>query len=270
MLRNIFKQNLDGTWKEYINFVKPSSGTSAYLINHEPSNENIEDIKHGSLILIIRNPDQTYTIAYADKDGDYQKRSMKIRSIIQQLNHCSPSSVSCLENNSRASILVPKINDWLEERDSKSKIHQYLPNLDVTGVSYFATFVVGVIGFIAIPFIVAAKSLFDWVTRKSMTKDKVLRLADTITAMGDHEFVRLSNKITQTYQKTCTTSNSSRKIIKQFRGQNQDANIPQNIKQDKTDLVDYMRDHQNNGKKLFCTVANLVEVSEYENLKPAF
>lgn len=268
MFRDLLKRNLKGTWKGYIDLVKPSYGTRAYLRDHAPSRQDIENIKERSLILFIKNIDETYTIAYVDKDGDYQVRSMRMRSIINQLNRYQVHLNPRLENNAITPDIIDKINNWLEEHHSHHMV-QTTYSADPTGWTVFGTCIIAVVGFISVPFIAGIKSLMDWATRKPMTENKSTLAADHITAMSDHAFVGLSNKITQKYDQTCTTSNSSRKMIKQLKGQNHDGHIPQNITQDKIALINYMKDPKNNGKKLFCTVAKLVDPLEPEAHAPA-
>lgn len=111
------------------------------------------------------------------------------------------------------------------------------------------------VGLVCLPVIAGAKTLFDLATRHPIPENKIKPVIHKIQQMDENRFRSLSRHITQKYQQNCTTSNSSRKIIKEL---NAHPSL-QDLHQNQSDLIEYMSDIKNNGKKLFCTVASLIQ-----------
>jgi hypothetical protein len=109
------------------------------------------------------------------------------------------------------------------------------------------------LGFISIPLRAGIKTITDWISRKPMANDQITPVVEKLNTMNEEEFGLLSHKITSQYQQTCTTSNSSRKIIKQMNGQI----APTNTDLCKANIAKYLENPKNNGKKLFCKIVDI-------------
>ena len=246
---NLFMRNLTGTWKRFMQInLFTSHATTAYLISGAPSENAIQQVKDGTLILLIKK-DNGYSIAFRDKDGDYQEREMTDPSIITAFDHYKSTPI-LLENNQVYPNLLKDINNRLAVDNSASVISSGRSPIASTGIGVLVAAATLIVGVIATPFIAGIKTLFDWATRKPLSKDKMTPAVAIIKGMQDSDFDELTKQVTKKYHQGLNTSNSSRIMIKQFNGQN----TSQSRDQDKADLIRYIEDPINNGKKLFRTV----------------
>lgn len=268
MLRAIFKNNLNYAQKHYANIDYNDFETRGLIDRNEPTPDLIEEIKTGRKIAIILKKDNNnyhYTLAYVDKDGDYQKRAITDEAIIKDLNVyvSAPNALKMISTNPITPHLVTNINTSLKTLDSKFSIEERTcgllgAGLPVMPAGALMSLVIVCTGWIVKPVVAGVKSLFDWASRKrDIPQSQADLIAQTIAEMKDEKFALLSANITSHYKQRLinTTSCSSRVMIKQLNGQN----TPQEDKHyNQAMLTNYMKDTKNNGKRLFCEVMKQV------------
>ncbi len=251
MFRNILINNFDSTWQKFnrfsLNLINPPE-TSCYKTDGAASDAEREQIENGRLVLIIRRSQDEYLLAYRDKDGDYQEHPITDEKIVKTLSNKTINSAQAVLE------ITPTINTLLIQLNSKTHIstsHGFATN---TGFNLVGAAVVYVAGLISLPFIAGSKTLIDWKTRHPKSKDKINLAVEKIRTMEDNDFQTLRSRVTQEYHQSVATSNSSRKIIKELSD-----NAVINTDQIRQDLMDYLQEPKNNGKKLFCKVMELAD-----------
>lgn len=254
MFDNLFGRNCTSIWKKFTRLSQPIQTHGFISLNMDQPKEVIEQIENGTHVFILKNHG-CFEIAYADKDGDYKTvhlNEFEHADIINSLKRIPNQSF--YENGHEIDLplnesMVDSINELLTDSKFKITTNTSAPTQNL--FEYLAGGISYVAGCILTLPIAGIKTLIDWKSRSPISKEKSEMIAEHVRDMEPGSFSTLVENIRSKYQQSCTTSDSSRKMIKAL---NQLTRLP---------LRDYMSDQNNNGKKLFCTV-----VKEVESLTP--